>query len=227
MIEWEKLPENMKTTQVREYYDALRKKRFSLTVKRLIDILMSSVLIIILMIPMLIIAAVVKATSKGPVIFKQLRITKYAREFKILKFRTMITEQNANSSQITLSNDSRITKCGSFLRKYRLDELPQLFNVFLGQMSFVGTRPEVPKYVKAYSAEMYATLLMPAGITSPASIAFKDENEFLSPGGNPEMDYINILLPKKMQMNLEYIKSFSVLLDIKIMVKTVFGVAVG
>lgn len=227
MKKWEKLPENMKTPQVRAYYDILSKKRFSLAVKRLMDIVLSVVLIIILIIPMLIIAAVIKATSKGPVIFKQIRITKYAKEFKIFKFRTMVAEQDKNSSQITVSNDSRITKCGAFLRKYRLDELPQLFNVFLGQMSFVGTRPEVPRYVKAYSPEMYATLLMPAGITSSASVAFKDENEFLSPNGDPESDYINILLPKKMKMNLEYIEGFSVRSDIKIMIKTVFGVAAG
>lgn len=223
MIKWEKLPSHIQTPQVREYYSALSKKRFNLVIKRIMDIILSLILIVVLLIPMIIIAIVVKSTSKGPVIFKQVRITKYVREFKILKFRTMITEQGENSSQVTVSNDSRITKCGVFLRKYRLDELPQLFNVLAGQMSFVGTRPEVPKYVNAYAPEMYATLLMPAGITSLASITFKDENEFLT-SSNTDDDYINILLPKKMELNLEYIKKFSVLLDIKIMFKTITGV---
>lgn len=224
MINFEKLPAYMKTPQVEEYYNLLRKKRAGLAVKRIIDIVLSVILILILLLPMAVIAAVVKVTSEGPVIFRQTRITTGGREFKILKFRTMVVNQDINASQVTLSNDSRVTKCGGFLRKYRLDELPQLFNVLIGQMSFVGTRPEVPKYVEKYTPEMYATLLMPAGITSLASITYKDENEFLT-SNNADEDYINILLPKKMELNLEYIKKFSVLFDIKIMIKTVTGVA--
>lgn len=224
MINFEKLPAYMKTPQVEEYYNLLRKKRAGLAVKRIIDIELSVILILILLLPMAVIAAVVKATSEGPVIFRQTRITTGGRKFKILKFRTMVVNQDKNASQVTLSNDSRVTKCGGFLRKYRLDELPQLFNVLIGQMSFVGTRPEVPKYVEKYTPEMYATLLMPAGITSLASITYKDENEFLT-SNNADEDYINILLPKKMELNLEYIKKFSVLFDIKIMIKTVTGVA--
>ncbi len=224
MINFEKLPAYMKTPQVEEYYNLLRKKRAGLAVKRIIDIELSVILILILLLPMAVIAAVVKATSEGPVIFRQTRITTGGRKFKILKFRTMVVNQDKNASQVTLGNDSRVTKCGGFLRKYRLDELPQLFNVLIGQMSFVGTRPEVPKYVEKYTPEMYATLLMPAGITSLASITYKDENEFLT-SNNADEDYINILLPKKMELNLEYIKKFSVLFDIKIMIKTVTGVA--
>lgn len=224
MINFEKLPAYMKTPQVEEYYNLLRKKRAGLAVKRIIDIVLSVILILILLLPMAVIAAVVKVTSEGPVIFRQTRITTGGSEFKILKFRTMVVNQDINASQVTLSNDSRVTKCGGFLRKYRLDELPQLFNVLIGQMSFVGTRPEVPKYVEKYTPEMYATLLMPAGITSLASITYKDENEFLT-SNNADEDYINILLPKKMELNLEYIKKFSVLFDIKIMIKTVTGVA--
>ncbi|MGN1113355.1 MAG: sugar transferase [Acutalibacteraceae bacterium] len=224
MINFEKMPAYMKTPQVEEYYNLLRKKRVGLAVKRIIDIVLSVILILILLLPMAVIAAVVKATSEGPVIFRQTRITTGGREFKILKFRTMVVNQDKNASQVTVSNDSRVTKCGGFLRKYRLDELPQLFNVLIGQMSFVGTRPEVPKYVKKYTPEMYATLLMPAGITSLASITYKDENEFLT-SCNADEDYINILLPKKMELNLEYIRKFSVLFDIKIMIKTVTGVA--
>lgn len=226
MINFDKLPAYMKTPQVEEYYNILRKKRVSLVIKRIADIVLSLVLILVLLLPMAIIAVVVKATSSGPIIFRQTRITIGAKEFKILKFRTMVNNQDKNSSQVTLSNDARVTKCGAFLRKYRLDELPQLFNVLLGQMSFVGTRPEVPKYVRAYTPEMYATLLMPAGITSLASITYKDESEFLK-SGNADDDYINVLLPKKMELNLEYIKRFSVLSDIRIMIKTVTGVAFG
>ena len=226
MINFDKLPAYMKTPQVEEYYNILRKKRVSLVIKRIADIVLSLVLILVLLLPMAIIAVGVKATSSGPIIFRQTRITTGAKEFRILKFRTMVNKQDKNSSQVTLSNDERVTKCGAFLRKYRLDELPQLFNVLLGQMSFVGTRPEVPKYVRAYTPEMYATLLMPAGITSLASITYKDESEFLK-SGNADDDYINVLLPKKMELNLEYIKRFSVLSDIRIMIKTVTGVAFG
>lgn len=224
MINFDKLPVYMKTPQVEEYYKLLRKKRAALAVKRIIDIALSVILILVLLLPMAVIAAVIKATSEGPVIFRQTRITTGGRKFKILKFRTMVVNQDKNASQVTVSNDSRVTKCGGFLRKYRLDELPQLLNVLFGQMSFVGTRPEVPKYVEKYTPEMYATLLMPAGITSLASITYKDENEFLT-SSNTDDDYINILLPKKMELNLEYIKRFSVLFDIKIMIKTVTGVA--
>lgn len=226
MIKWDSLPPYMQNPQVREYYDILSKKKGGLILKRALDIFLSLILIVILAVPMLIIALVVKFTSEGPIIFKQIRITTGGREFKILKFRTMVVNQGENSSQITLTDDDRITGCGRFLRKYRLDELPQLFNVLSGSMSFVGTRPEVPRYVKRYSKEMYATLLMPAGITSPASIEFKDEETFLS-GENTDEKYVSLVLPKKMKLNLEYIKSFSVLNDIKIMIKTLTGVVAG
>lgn len=194
--------------------------------KRVLDVCLSAVLIVLLAIPMLVISLVVKFTSEGPAVFKQIRITTGGREFKILKFRTMTVNQDKNSSQITLTDDDRITGCGRFLRKYRLDELPQLFNVLSGSMSFVGTRPEVPRYVNKYSPEMYATLLMPAGITSLASIEFKDEEVFMN-GEDTDEKYVRLVLPKKMKLNLEYIRTFSVLKDIKIMFKTLTGVAAG
>ena len=220
MPKFESLPDCMQTQQLRRYYDILLKKRPSLVLKRISDVILSLVLIVILLLPMAIIAVVVKATSRGKVIFRQTRVTKYGRNFKILKFRTMTV-----ASRITLKNDSRITRCGAFLRKYRLDELPQLFNVLAGQMSFVGTRPEVPEYVARYTPEMYATLLMPAGITSLASLKFKDESELLSSGNNTDDDYVNVILPQKMELNLKYIEDFSIPCDIKIMLKTVVGVA--
>lgn len=224
MVKWEQLPSIMKTAEVEKYYSILKKKRFNLFMKRIMDIVLSIIMIIMLAIPMLIIAVVIKCTSKGPVIFKQVRITTGAREFKIWKFRTMITQQEKNASQVTVENDNRITSCGRVLRKYRLDELPQLFNVLVGQMSFVGVRPEVPKYVNRYSPEMYATLLMPAGITSLASIKFKDENQYLTSQENVDDDYVNIILPKKMELNYEYIRRFSVPFDIKVMFMTIIGV---
>lgn len=226
MIKWDNLPPYMQNPQVKEYYDILSKKKGGLVLKRALDIFLSLVLVVVLAIPMIIISLVVKFTSEGPIIFKQIRVTTGGREFKILKFRTMTVKQDKDSSQITLINDQRITGCGRFLRKYRLDELPQLFNVLSGSMSFVGTRPEVPRYVKRYSQEMYATLLMPAGITSPASIEFKDEEAFLD-GEDTDEKYVKLVLPKKMKLNLEYIKSFSVLNDIKIMIKTLTGVIAG
>ncbi len=225
MPKFESLPDCMQTQQLRRYYDILLKKRPSLVLKRISDVILSLVLIVILLLPMAIIAVVVKATSRGKVIFRQTRVTKYGRNFKILKFRTMTVAQNSDASRITLKNDSRITRCGAFLRKYRLDELPQLFNVLAGQMSFVGTRPEVPEYVARYTPEMYATLLMPAGITSLASLKFKDESELLSSGNNTDDDYVNVILPQKMELNLKYIEDFSIPCDIKIMLKTVVGVA--
>ncbi len=226
MVNWDKLPSYMKNPQVREYYDILLNRKFSLFLKRVLDVCLSAVLIVLLAIPMLVISLVVKFTSEGPAVFKQIRITTGGREFKILKFRTMTVNQDKNSSQITLTDDDRITGCGRFLRKYRLDELPQLFNVLSGSMSFVGTRPEVPRYVNKYSPEMYATLLMPAGITSLASIEFKDEEVFMN-GEDTDEKYVRLVLPKKMKLNLEYIRTFSVLKDIKIMFKTLTGVAAG
>lgn len=226
MVNWDKLPSYMKNPQVREYYDILLNRKFSLFLKRVLDVCLSAVLIVLLAIPMLVISLVVKFTSEGPAVFRQIRITTGGREFKILKFRTMTVNQDKNSSQITLTDDDRITGCGRFLRKYRLDELPQLFNVLSGSMSFVGTRPEVPRYVNKYSPEMYATLLMPAGITSLASIEFKDEEVFMN-GEDTDEKYVRLVLPKKMKLNLEYIRTFSVLKDIKIMFKTLTGVAAG
>lgn len=224
MLKWEELPVCMRIPQVMEYYKILEAKRAGLILKRVIDIFLSLLLIVILALPMIVIAIVIKCTSKGPVIFKQVRVTRYAREFQIYKFRTMTINQNEDSSDITVRNDNRITKCGAFLRKYRLDEFPQLFNVLCGQMSFVGTRPEVPKYVAKYTPQMFATLLMPAGITSVASIEFKDEGSLLSSQKDVESDYIAVILPQKMRFNLEYIRKFSVFFDLRIMIKTVLDV---
>lgn len=222
---WEKLPSFMQCDGVREYYDVLNKKKFSLILKRIFDIFASVVLLILLSPVLLFVAIWIKLDSKGPVFYRQERITQYGRVFRIFKFRTMVTGADKIGSLVTLQNDSRITKVGEKIRKCRLDEIPQLINILIGDMSFVGTRPEVKKYVDRYDEAMLATLLLPAGVTSKASLAFRDEDEIL----NKYVDethgvddvYVEHLLPKKMAYNLEYLKEFSFIGDIILCIKTV------
>ena len=224
LCKWENLPDYMRNDAVKEYYDILQKKKISIFLKRILDLLLSVVLIILLAIPMIAIAVMVKTSSKGPVLFKQTRVTTNGKLFKIFKFRTMVVNAEQMGGLITEANDSRITGIGKKLRKLRLDELPQVFNVFLGDMSFVGTRPEVVKYVDQYTPQMYATLLTPAGITSMASISYKDNDEFFTDPALVDKNYMEIILPEKMKLNLDYYKKFNVLYDIKVMVKTVGSV---
>ena len=170
MRAFEKLPPKFQNDEVKQYYDIIAKKSFSLVLKRITDIIFSLIILVILIIPIAVIAVIVKATSKGPVFYRQERVTSYGRLFKIFKFRTMVQNADRIGTLVTTSGDARVTKVGRILRKYRLDELPQIFNVLAGSMTFVGTRPEVQKYVDMYKDEYNATLLMPAGITSHASI---------------------------------------------------------
>lgn len=221
---FEKLPENFRTEEVKKYYDILDKKRFSLVLKRVVDIVLSLIMIILLLIPMAVISIIIKCTSPGPVFFRQERITQYGKAFMIMKFRTMRENADRMGALITSQNDVRVTKIGGVLRRFRLDELPQVFHVLSGNMSFVGTRPEVRKYVDRYTSEMYATLLMPAGITSLASIRFKDENELIGDVSDPEeIDriYVETILPQKMTYNLEYISRFGFRRDLYLMLSTV------
>lgn len=224
LAKWEELPDYMQNDRVRKYYDILQKKKASLIAKRALDLFISVILIILLILPMCVIALAVKAGSPGNVLFRQNRITTNGRTFKILKFRTMVENAEKMGGQITETDDKRITRNGKFLRKYRLDELPQIFNVLTGDMSLVGTRPEVPKYVKKYAPEMYATLLMPAGVTSYASICFRDEDELFRDPAMVEKNYMEVVLPEKMEQNLKYIEEFSFLYDLKIMVRTIADV---
>jgi len=221
---WEALPSSMQTDAVRPYYDALRKKRFSLFIKRLFDITAAIILLVLLSPVFLLLAIAIKLDSPGPVFFRQVRVTQYGREFRIFKFRSMVNNADSIGSQVTVGNDVRITKIGRLIRAFRLDELAQLLNVLVGDMTFVGTRPEVPKYVDAYTSEMMATLLLPAGITSLASILYKDEDRLLA--GVPDVDktYIEVVLPDKMQYNLESLLQFSFWSDIKTMFRTVWAV---
>ena len=226
MKTWENLPELLKKEEIKPYYKALKSKGFSRVLKRTFDIAMSSLLIILLSPVMLVLAIMIKCDSKGPVFYKSIRVTRYGKDFSIFKFRTMITDADKKGALITVSGDSRITKVGSKIRGSRLDEIPQLFNVFMGQMSFVGTRPEVRKYVEMYTPEMLATLLLPAGITSKASLSFRNEDEKMAEltekGLTVDEAYVNHILPEKMKLNLEYIENFSILEDISTCIKTVF-----
>lgn len=227
LVKYDKLPDFMKNKEVKYYYDILKKKRFQLFLKRLFDIIMSLILLILIFPVLLIIGITIKIDSKGPIFYRQTRITKYGKEFKIFKFRTMVVNADKIGSLVTTNNDSRITRVGSKIRKIRLDELPQLINILLGDMSFVGTRPEVKKYVDLYTDEMYATLLLPAGVTSKASIEFKDEDEIISKySKNDSIDniYVKKVLPEKMKYNLEYLKHFNILLDLKLCINTVIKV---
>lgn len=221
---WEDIPDFMKNDSVKEYYDILNKKRFSLFFKRLFDIIVSFLMLILISPVYLILAIAIKIDSKGPVFYRQTRITSYGKEFKIHKFRTMVDKADKKGTLITLSEDDRVTKVGKLIRNIRLDETGQLIDILLGDMSFVGTRPEVPKYVKHYSKEMLATLLLPAGVTSNASIEYKDEDNLLKDAENPEEIYIDKILPEKMKYNLNDIKDFTFFRDCKIMIKTVVAV---
>lgn len=223
LVKWEKLPADMQTEEVREYYDVLRKKRFSLFWKRIFDIFVSAIMLIILSPLFLILAIAIKTDSKGPVFYRQERVTQYGKRFRIFKFRSMV--QNADKgSQVTVDHDSRVTKVGKFIRKFRLDEICQLIDIFRGTMTFVGTRPEVPKYVNEYTPEMKATLLLPAGVTSLASIYYKDEAELLSGAEDADKTYVEKILPAKMYYNLKEIKNYGFWRDIKTMFMTVFAV---
>ncbi len=221
---WDKLPDNMKNDYVKKYYDMLSHKTANLLLKRIIDFILALVLLIILSPFFIFIALWVKCDSKGSVFFRQERVTRYGKIFHIIKFRTMVQNAENIGSQVTVSHDSRITRAGHILRKTRLDELPQLFNILSGSMSFVGTRPEVMKYVKYYTPEMMATLLLPAGITSLTSIKFKDEEKLLKNADDADKVYIEKVLPRKMKINLEYIENFNLFFDIKVMFMTVLAV---
>lgn len=221
---WDDLPREMKNEQVLIYYNILKNKKGTLVLKRTFDFLMAIILIIILMPVFILLCFFIKIDSKGPIMFRQVRITQYGKRFRIFKFRTMVNNAEKIGEQITTKNDARVTRVGSVLRKLRLDELPQLFNILTGDMSFVGTRPEVVKYTEKYTDEMLATLLLPAGVTSEASIQYKDEEQLLAHKGNTDETYINEVLPSKMIYNLQSIKKFSFFSEIKTMIRTVVAV---
>ena len=221
---WEDLPAFMRVDEVRPYWEGLWKKRGQLVLKRIFDFVVALVLLIILAIPMAIIAVWIKLDSEGPVFYRQERVTTYGRHFRIHKFRTMVSNADKIGTAVTVGNDSRITKAGAKLRHIRLDELPQVLDVLKGDMSFVGTRPEAVKYVERYKPEYNATLLMPAGITSEASIRYKDEDKLLDAADDVDNVYVEKVLPEKMKWDLESIRRFRFLREILTMFRTVFAV---
>ncbi len=221
---WEELNDDLKNDEVKYYYDLLSNKKFDIILKRVFDFTLSFILLLLLSPILIFLSLLVKATSSGPILYKQERVTTYGKTFNILKFRTMVKDADKIGELVTLSNDDRITKIGGFLRKTRLDELPQLLNIIAGQMSFVGTRPEVQKYVNYYTDRMKATLLLPAGVTSLASITFKDESNKLISQESASEIYINEILPIKMQFNIEYLEKFNLIYDLKLIIKTVIAV---
>lgn len=216
----------MRSDDVKKYYDILETKKFSLLFKRIFDLVVAIILLIILLPVFILISMAIKIDSKGPIMFRQVRVTQYGKRFRIFKFRTMVNNADKIGSQVTTKNDMRITRIGNVLRKLRLDEIPQLLNIIAGDMTFVGTRPEVMKYVEEYTEEMWATLLLPAGVTSEASIQYKDEEKLLESAGDADSTYINEVLPEKMKYNLRSIKEFSFFNEIKTMFRTV-GAVVG
>ena len=221
---WEDLPESLRTDAVRPYYDILKKKRGSLLLKRVFDIVVSALMLLVASPVFLILAIAIKLDSPGPVFYRQERVTQYGEKFRIFKFRTMVSNADKIGTQVTVGNDSRITRVGKLIRKCRLDEVSQLIDILRGTMTFVGTRPEVPKYVAAYTPEMMATLLLPAGVTSLASIMYKDEDQLLAGAEDVDQTYVEAVLPGKMRYNLKAIETFSFWGDIKLMFMTVFAV---
>ena len=224
LCRWEDLPDYMRVPEVKPYYDLLYKKRFQLMLKRAFDFCLGLLVLIAVAIPMIVIAVWIKLDSKGPVFYRQERVTTYGKRFRIHKFRTMVSNADKIGTAVTVGNDSRITKVGRKLRHLRLDELPQVLDVLEGTMSFVGTRPEAVKYVEQYQPEFYATLLMPAGITSEASIRYKDEDKLLSAADDVDKVYVEKVLPAKMVWNLNSIERFSFLREILTMFRTVIAV---
>ena len=222
--DWNDLPDSLKNDYVYKYYKVLEKKKTHLILKRIFDIVLAIILLIILAPVFIIISVLIIIDSNGPVIYTQTRVTQYGKKFKIYKFRTMVKNADKIGAHVTINNDPRIARIGKFLRRLRLDEIPQLFNIILGDMTFVGTRPETVRYVEKYTEEMMATLLLPAGVTSEASIYYKDEELLLSNAENVEDTYVNEILPEKMKYNLKSLEEFSLLRDIKIMLKTVLAV---
>ena len=220
---WEDLPIRMQTPEVKRYYDILKRKKAQLIVKRIADVLLSGLLLVLLSPVFAVTALAIKLDSEGPVFYRQVRVTQYAELFSIFKFRSMVTDAD-KGIKLTVNNDSRITRVGGVIRKLKIDELSQLIDVFRGRMTFVGTRPEVPNYVERYTDEMMATLLLPAGITSLASVYYKDENQLLDESDDPERTYFESVLPDKMYYNLKAVEEFSLTEEFKVLAMTFLAV---
>ena len=214
----------MKNEYTLRYWQVLEKRRISLAAKRLFDVAASAVILLVLSPLLLLLALAVKLDSPGPGFYRQVRGGRYGRDFRIFKFRTMVQDADRIGPPLTMGEDARVTRVGRVIRRFRLDEFSQLLNVLGGSMSLVGPRPEVRRYVDAYTGEYLATLLIRPGVTAPSSIAFKDEDKILRSGGAPERVYLEKLLPPKKELNLKYMEKISLFGDIKILFQTVAAV---
>lgn len=194
--------------------------------KRLFDIFFSLLGLTVLAPVFIVVSLLIKSTGKGDVFYKQLRIGYGRKPFHVFKFRTMKPASDITLNLTIGNSDARITATGRYLRRFKIDELPQLYNVLKGEMSFVGPRPEVPKYVAMYTEEQLQVLTVKPGITDYASIRFRNENELLAKATNPEQFYINEVMPVKLALNMDYVKRQSVFLDVKLIVLTVFFIFV-
>lgn len=227
MIAFENLPASFQNPETRQAYESLKKQRFHLVAKRFFDIVVSFLILLALSLVFLVLAIAIRLDSPGPVFYRQVRVGRYGKEFRIFKFRTMVQNADHIGLSITTGGDSRITRVGHVIRKCRLDEISQLLNVLCGDMSLVGPRPEVPRYVKEYRPAYFATLLVRPGVTAQSSIAFKDEDKILASGGDPETIYVEKILPPKSELNLQYLRHITVWGDIRIMGRTVAAVLKG
>ena len=202
----------------------LQRRRPQLAAKRAMDIVISAAALCVLWPVLLLIALAIVVDDPGPVFYRQVRVGRGGRPFRIFKFRTMVVDADKKGLSITVGRDSRITRVGAFLRKTKLDELAQLLNVLCGQMSFVGPRPEVPRYVELYTPYQRQVLLVRPGITDYASIAYRNENDLLAGADDPERMYIETIMPDKIELNMKYLREISPLTDVRLMLRTVLAV---
>ena len=205
----------------------LKKRRPQLALKRLMDIVLSGAALALLWPVLLLVALAIRVDDPGPVFYRQVRVGRGGKPFRIYKFRTMVVDADKKGLSITVGRDSRITRVGAFLRKTKLDELAQLINVFLGDMSFVGPRPEVPRYVELYTPYQRQVLLVRPGITDYASIAYRNENDLLAGAEDPERMYIDVIMPDKIELNMKYLREISPLADIRLIFATIAAIVRG
>lgn len=202
----------------------LEQRKPQLIAKRAMDIVISGAALVVLSPVLLLVALLIKIDDPGPVFYRQVRVGKDGKTFRIFKFRSMVVDADKKGLQITIGRDPRITRMGAFLRKTKLDELAQLINVFVGDMSFVGPRPEVPRYVELYTPYQRQVLLVRPGITDYASIAYRNENDLLAGAQDPEKMYIETIMPDKIELNMKYLHEISPLTDIRLIFKTIAAV---
>ena len=205
----------------------LEERKLQLILKRAMDVVISGGALLVLWPVLLLVALLIKIDDPGPVFYRQVRVGKDGKEFRIFKFRTMVVDADKKGLAITVGRDNRITRMGRFLRKTKLDELAQLLNVFIGDMSFVGPRPEVPKYVDMYTPYQRQVLLVRPGITDYASIAYRNENDMLAGAEDPERMYIDVIMPDKIELNMKYLSEISPLADIRLIFGTIAAVIKG